>query len=65
MNTENFKFIYVGVESDDNKVLFRQDLTEYTPTVNAKFKSYDVPVKWVYWPMNSDGTWGNRIDTKL
>lgn len=64
-NTENFKFIYVGVESDANKVLFRQDLTEYTPTVNAKFKSYDVPVKWVYWPMNTDGTWGNRIDTEI
>ena len=63
--TENFKFIYVGVESDANKVLFRQDLTEYTPTVNAKFKSYDVPVKWVYWPMNTDGTWGNRIDTEI
>lgn len=64
-HTENFKFIYVGVETDSNKVIFRQDLKEYTPKLNVKFKSFYPPKKWVYWPMLSDGTWGTRIDTNL
>lgn len=63
--TENFKFIYIGVEGDGSKVLFRQDLKEYTPTLNVKFKSYDVPKKWIYWAVNLDGTWGKRIDTEI
>lgn len=63
--TFDFKFIYVGIESTQGKVIFRQDLKEYTPRVTAKFKSADVPTKWVYWPVNSSGEWVNRVDTPL
>ena len=63
--TKDFKFIYVGVESVTGKVLFRQDLSTYTPTVQANFKSHDVPAKWVYWPVNTSGEWMTRIDTPL
>lgn len=63
--TSNFKFIYVGIESTGGRVLFRQDLKEYTAKVTAKFNSFDEPAKWVYWPVNTDGTWGNRIDNLL
>lgn len=63
--TSDFKFIYVGIESTQGKVIFRQDLKEYTPRVTAKFKSTDVPTKWVYWPVNSSGEWVNRVDTPL
>jgi hypothetical protein len=63
--TQDFKFIYVGVESISGKVLFRKDLSTYEPTVQATFKSYDVPAKWVYWPVNTAGEWMPRIDTPL
>jgi hypothetical protein len=63
--TEDFKFIYVGIESDSGKIIFRQDLTEYVPTVIAKFKSFYPPTKWVYWPVNKAGEWVNRKDTPL
>lgn len=63
--TENFKFIYVGVESESGKVLYRRDLTTYQPTLDISFKSYDAPKKWVFWPVDTAGQWMNRIDTNL
>jgi hypothetical protein len=64
--TENFKFIYVGIESDSGKVLFRQDLTTYQPVVVAKFKTFHKPRMWVYWPVDkTTGEWVNRQDTNL
>lgn len=63
--TTDFKFIYVGIESGTGKVLFRQDLEKYVPQITAKFKSFDEPSKWVYWPVNSAGEWVNRKDTPL
>lgn len=62
---ENFKFIYVGVESESGKVLYRKDLTAYVPTLDINFKSYDAPKKWVFWPVSVDGQWMNRVDTQL
>lgn len=63
--TENFKFIYIGIESDAGNVVFRRDLTAYVPTVTAKFKSFYVPVKWVYWPVNHADEWVDRRDSSL
>lgn len=60
-----FKFIYIGVETEDNKVLFRQDLTTYVPQINVHIKSIDKPHMWVYWPFSKNGEWGNRINTYL
>lgn len=62
---QNIKFIYVGVESQHGRVLFRQDLNAYVPTLDVKFKSFDEPKKWVFWPHGTDGQWKNRVDTPL
>ena len=64
-STDDFQFIYIGIEDEKGNVLFRVDLKEYTPQVIASFKSFDKPFKWVYWPVNSKGEWVNRIDTNL
>ncbi len=57
-----FNFIYIGIESSDGKVLFRYDLKEYVPKIEAKFKSFYEPVKWVYWPMDIKNNWKERQD---
>jgi hypothetical protein len=63
--TRDFKFIYVGVEDETGKVLFRQDLTSYQPTLNVKLVSQSKPYKWIYWPVNKNGEWNDRRDTLL
>jgi hypothetical protein len=63
--TDNFKFIYIGIEDGNGEVIFRQDLTEYQPQVIANFKSFTSPTKWIYWPVNKEGVWGDRKDTLL
>jgi hypothetical protein len=63
--TENFKFIYIGVEDYDGKVVYRNDLNIYTPKLKVSFKSFTKPVKWVYWPVNLNNEWINKIETNL
>lgn len=58
-------FIYVGVEDKDGNVIYREDLREYQPTLNIKVKSFTEPYKLVYWPVDKDGNWFNRIDTMI
>jgi hypothetical protein len=60
--TDNFKFIYVGVEDINGNLLYRQDLYEYKPLLNAQFKSHANPHKYVYWPVDKDNNWYNRKD---
>jgi len=62
---DKYKFIYVAIEDDAGNVLFRQDITEYTPILSASFKSATTPKKWIYWPVMDDGQWLERIDTPL
>lgn len=62
---DNIKFIYVGIEDKDGKVLFRQDLQTYTPTLNVKFMSFDSPVRIIIWPVNNHDEWTNRKDILL
>lgn len=63
--TENFKFIYIGIESERGEVIYRQDLVEYASKISIKFKSFYKPFKWVFWPVLKNNEWGNRIDTLL
>lgn len=63
--TDQFKFIYIGVEDFKGNVIHRQDLKEYKEEINMTFKSFDKPHKIVYWPVNLDGEWYNRKDTIL
>jgi hypothetical protein len=63
--TENFKFIYIGIEDDKGNVLHREDLSEYKPKLEIKFKSFDKPHKWIYWPVDNEGNWVNRKDIIL
>ena len=44
-STDDFQFIYIGIEDEKGNVLFRVDLKEYTPQVVANFKSFDKPFK--------------------
>ena len=62
---KNVKFIYIGIESRDGKVLYREDLTEYKSSLTAEFKTSEKPYKWVIWPVNNDGEWLDRIDIIL
>ena len=62
---EDFNFIYVGIEDKEGNVIYRQDLVEYIPMLRIKFKSFSSPHKWVYWPVNKNGEWINRLDTNF
>lgn len=63
--TQDFKFIYVGVEDDQGKVIYRTDLITYVDTLNVEIKSYTKPKKWVYWPVDKNENWGTRQDFNL
>lgn len=62
---DNFKFIYIGIEDSNGKVLHRIDLNEYVPKLKLNFTSIEKPFKWVFWPMNNYGEWFNRMDILL
>ena len=64
-HTENFKFIYIGIEDKSGKVLHRTDLQTYTKKLNVKLTTTEIPYKWVYWPVNTNNEWVNRMDTLL
>ena len=64
-HTENFKFIYIGVEDEVGTVMYRQDLTEYQEKLIIKIESYSKPHKWVYWVNDINGEWVNRRDNLL
>lgn len=63
--TDNFQFIYVGVEDESGNVIHREDLYTYKELLNIQFESYSPPYKWVYWPVDNNGNWHNRKDTIL
>ena len=63
--TQDFKFIYVGIEDDRGKVIYRNDLTQYIESLNIEIKSFTKPKKWVYWPVDKNGNWGTRRDFTL
>ena len=60
--THDFKFIYIGIEDIHGKQIYRKDLKEYTPTIQAEFKSSSEPYKWIYWPVDFNNNWHNRKD---
>jgi hypothetical protein len=61
-HTENFKFIYIGIENSGGNVIYREDITEYQEKVKISFKSLDKPYKWVYWVYDTTDNWINRKD---
>jgi hypothetical protein len=63
--TENFKFIYIGIENEKGDVLYRQDLLEHQNKLDITIKSFSKPHKWIYWVNDIDGNWINRVDTNL
>jgi hypothetical protein len=63
--TDNFKFIYIGIEDLDGKVIYRTDLNNYVSSLKVEFKSFTKPVKWIYWPVNLNDEWYNKIETFL
>jgi hypothetical protein len=63
--TDNFKFIYIGVEDEMGNVIHRQDLYKYQEYLKIDLKTTEKPHKWVYWVNNKDGEWKNRIDFSL
>lgn len=62
---KDFRFIYIGVEDEKGNVLFREDMLTYKPKLKIQFKSYEKPYKWIYWPMDTNNNWVDRIDTVL
>ena len=63
--TENFKFIYIGIEDSEGKVLYRHDITDYVSSIKVKFKSYTKPTRWIYWPVDVNGQWTNKITNNI
>ena len=63
--TENFKFIYIGVEDSEGKVLYRHDITDYVSSIKVKFKSYTKPTRWIYWPVDINGQWLTKLEFQL
>ena len=69
--TCTFDFMYVGIESEDGEVLFRNDLhdREYldgqTTTLPISITSSKKPAKLVVWPHQRDKDWLERIDIAL
>jgi hypothetical protein len=69
--TCQLRFLYVGIENDDNEVLHRIDLTDekhligLETNLNVNFKATSVPKTLVLWPNEKDKGWLNRIDIKL
>jgi len=63
--TKDFKWIYIGIEDEKGNVIHRVDLQEYISTISVSFKSFYKPSKWVYWPVNLNDEWVDRIDTDL
>ena len=61
----NFKFIFVGIETNSGELLFRKDLTEYVESLVVNFKSTKKPHKSIYWVYDKDKGWDKRIDTIL
>lgn len=69
--TCTFDFIYLGVESKDGEVLYREDMTEAeyltgaTVTKTVNFTSSKTPAKLVLWPHKREGDWLERVDIDL
>lgn len=69
--TCTFDFMYIGIESEDGEVLFRNDLhdREYldgqTTTLPISITSTKKPAKLVVWPHQRDKDWLERIDIAL
>lgn len=63
--TDNFKFIYIGVEDEHGNVIYRHDLYKYQENLKLQVKTTETPTKWVYWVNDNNGNWINRIDFKL
>jgi hypothetical protein len=63
--------MYIGVESEDGEVLYRQDLTDRdyldgrVTTIPIVISSVKKPVKLVVWPHQKDKDWLERIDIVL
>ena len=60
--TEDFKFIYIGIENKNGDVLYRKDLLEYQENIKIQFKTLEEPHKWVYWVYDNTDNWINRKD---
>ena len=69
--TCTFDFMYVGIESEDGEVLFRNDLhdREYldgqTTTLPISITSTKKPAKLIVWPHQRDKDWLERVDIVL
>lgn len=68
----DYKFIYIGVEDELGNVLFRYDL----PAGNIKeirsknsfkaiFNSYNIPVKFIIWPVSESAGWLKKVEHKI
>jgi len=69
--TCNFDFIYLGIESQDQQLLHRYDLTHEdflngkNTKQDIKFTAFSEPYRVVLWPHKKDGDWLNRVDFNL
>jgi len=61
-HTENFSFIYIGVEDENGNVIYRKDIFEYQETLKIELKTTDIPYRWVYWVNDKNQNWINRMD---
>jgi len=58
---ENFDFMFVGVEDENDVQLIRQDITEYKEEVVLKFQTNKTPFKTITWVHYRDSGWGEKV----
>jgi len=63
--TDPVELIVISVQDENNKQLFRKDLTEYVPSLKVSFISTSKPHKWIYWPCDKINGWYNRTETLI
>lgn len=63
--SEEFNFIYIGIEDKNGNVLYRQDLKKHQDKLHIGFKSNNKPAKYVYWVYDINNQWKTRIDTAI
>ena len=58
--------VYVAIEDEQGNVLCRQDIKNANQkSVNMNFKTTNIPTKSIVWPIDTNGEWYDRKDTRL
>jgi hypothetical protein len=61
----NIQFISIVIDDEKNNQLFRQDLVNYTNSINITLETNAKPYKWIYWCLTKENKWINKIENYM